>query len=234
MCVNIITDAATLRKKVAKTSFCHARSISEDLAVVQCKVEKLVLNRPIYVGFAVLELSKLHMYDFHSNHMKQKYPYADQLKLLFTETDSLAYAVQTDSIYEDMVVDHKYYFSEYPLDHPLYSTSNRKALAYFKDELNSVPMKEFVGLRPKYYAFKHTGKVAGNKLLHVNPIKKTAKGGKRKVKEEHLHFSHYLDAFNIFHSFVCKQNMISSTAHTVRTIHQRKVGITAFDTKRWL
>ena len=64
--------------------------------------------------------------------------------------------------------------------------------------------------------------------------KKIAKGVKRKVKDGHLHFTHYLDALHSFQTFVCKQNLISSTAHTVRTSHQRKVGLTAFDTKRWL
>ena len=88
--------------------------------------------------------------------MKTKYPHANELKLLFTDTDSLAYAVQTDSIYEDMAVDadSKYDYSENPKDHPLYSTSNKKALGYFKDELNSVSMEEFVGLMPKCYPIK--------------------------------------------------------------------------------
>ena len=49
-----------------------------------------------------------------------------------------------------------------------------------------------------------------------------------------MHFTHYLDALHSFQTFVCKQNVIYSTAHTVRTVHQRKVGLTAFDTKRWL
>ena len=211
--VYIIADATALRKRVPKPSFYRGVPISDDLAGIQCKRPTLTLNRPIYVGFTFLELSKLHMYDFHYNHMVAKYPYANQLKLLFTDTDSLAYAVQTDNIYEDMAEDasKKYDFSEYPIDHPLYSASNKKALDFFKDELNSVPMEEFVGLRPKCYAFKCIGKVAGNKLLHVNPIeKKTAKGIKRKVKEEHLHFHHYLDAFRKFRSFVCKQNIYSS------------------------
>ena len=55
-----------------------------------------------------------------------------------------------------MVIDDaasRYDFSEYPLDLPLYDTSNRKALGFFKNELNSSPMQEFVGLRPKCYAF---------------------------------------------------------------------------------
>ena len=59
--------------------------------------------------------SKLHMYNFHYNHMKVKYPHADQLRLLFTGTDSLAYAVSTNNIYRDMDVDAatKYDFSEH-------------------------------------------------------------------------------------------------------------------------
>ena len=103
----------------------------------------------------MLELSKLHTYDFHYNSMYVKYPRANQLRLLFTDTDSLAYAVQTDDIYRDMADDaaDRYDFSEYPLDHPLYDTSHRKAIGFFIDELNSVHMQEFVGLRPKCYAF---------------------------------------------------------------------------------
>ena len=237
--VSIVTDAAVLRKMVATPVFCRGIPIRDCLTVVQCKEQTLTLNRSIYVGFTVLELSKLHMYNFHYNHMKAIYPHAYQLKLLFTDTDSLTYAVQTDNIYEDMAEDAatKYDFSEYPADHPLYNTYNKKALGYFKDELNSIPMEVFVGLRPKCYAFKCTGKVVGNKLVHSSPVeKKISKGVKRKVKDEHLHFNHYLDALENFKLFVCKQNLISSTAHTVRTsdVHQRKIGLTAFDTKRWL
>ena len=77
--------------------------------------------------FSVLELPKLH---FHYNHMCVKYPCANQLRLLFTDTDSLAYVVQMDDIYRDMVGDaaSRYDFSEYPLDYPLYDASNCKAL----------------------------------------------------------------------------------------------------------
>ena len=95
---------------------------------------------PFACFFSVLELSKLHMYDFHCNHMCVKYPRADQLRLLFTDTDSLAYDVQTEDIYRDDDDDDdddagsRYDFSEYPLDHPLYDSSNRKALGFFKDE----------------------------------------------------------------------------------------------------
>ena len=121
--VDIVTDASILRKRVAKPSFCRGIPITDCITVVQCKVHTLRLNRLIYVGFTVLELSKLYMYEFHYQHMRVKYPCADQLKLLFTDTDSLTYAVKTDDIYEDMAADAttRYDFSEYPLDHPLYN-----------------------------------------------------------------------------------------------------------------
>ena len=110
--------------------------VSDNLAIIQCKIQSITRNRPILVGFTVLELSKVHMYDFHYNHLIAKYPHAKQLKLPFTDTDSLAYAVPTNNIYEDMVEDtlKKYDFSEYPLSHPLYNTSNKKKLGFFKDE----------------------------------------------------------------------------------------------------
>ena len=100
-------------------------------------------------------LSCLNSTQLHYNHMKVKCPHADQLRLLFTDTDSLAFAVQTENIYRDMDDDAatKYDFSDYPLDHPLYNTSNLKALGFFKDGMNSVPMEEFVGLRPKCFCF---------------------------------------------------------------------------------
>ena len=91
--------------------------------------------------------------------------------------------------------------------------SNRKALGFLKDKLNSMPMYEFVGLRPKCYAFSCTGKVDKNVLEHTRTVeKKTAKCVKCKVKDDHLHFAHYLDMLHNL-SCDCKQNLISSSAH---------------------
>ena len=96
-------------------------------------------------------------------------------------------------------------------------------------------MEEFVGLKPKCYAFLCTGKVDRNVLQHVGSVeKKTAKGIKRKVKDDHLHFEHYLAVLHSFKSYVCKQNLISSSSRTVCTVRNGKVGLTAFDKKCWL
>ena len=103
--VELITDAGILRKQVAKPDFCRGNPITECLTAIQCTVATLTLNRPIYAGFYVLDLSKLHMYNFHYNHMRVKYQRPNQLRLLFTDTDSLAYAVQTEDIYIDVAGD---------------------------------------------------------------------------------------------------------------------------------
>ena len=96
-------------------------------------------------------------------------------------------------------------------------------------------MQKFVGLRPKCYAFHCTGKVDKNVLEHTRPVeKKTAKGVRRKVKDDHLDFAHYLDTLRSFKSYVYKQNLIPSSAHTIHTTHTHKIGLTAFDTNRWL
>ena len=111
------------------------------------------------------------------------------------------------------------------------SAMNHKAIGFFKDELNSVPIQQFVGLCPKCYAFLCMGKVSNNMLPHTNPVeKKTAKGGKRRVKDAHLHFEHYLDTLRNFHTYLCRQNLLKSTLHSSHV--QGRLG--SNDTKQWL
>ena len=72
----------------------------------------------------------------------------------------------------------------------LYDTSNRKALGVFKDDLNSVYMREFVGLRPNCYAFLCTSKVDKNVLQHTRPVGKKTTNGVNRKKDDHLLFAH--------------------------------------------
>ena len=119
------------------------------------------------------------------------------------------------------------------LDHP--STMYRKALGFFKEEINSVLMQQFVGLRPKCYAFRCMGNVRNNLFQHSKLVeRKTAKGVKRRVSDAHLHFAHYWDALNNFHTYICRQNLIKSTLHTVHTLQKCKTCLIGYGTKRWL
>ena len=96
----------------------------------------MVQNKPRYAGFTMLDLSKLHMYNFHYNYFKPKY--GEKAKLLFTDTHSLMYKIQTEDFYKDISADvsEKFDTSSYSKDHPsgIPTGVNKKVLGKFKDE----------------------------------------------------------------------------------------------------
>ena len=107
--------------------------------------ETLTLNRPAYVGMCILDLSKTLMYDFHYNYIKNKY--GKQVKLLFTDTDSLTYEIEAEDVYQDFWNDkNKFDNSDYPESSQYYDNTNIKVIGKFKDEAAGVPIVEFIGL----------------------------------------------------------------------------------------
>ena len=132
--VELVTSEEKLKKLASQPSFKQFKIFHENLAAVERAKVKLTLNRPIYVGFAILDLSKTLMYDFHNNYIKQKYPDAT---LLFTDTYSLMYQIQTDNVCENFYADkHLFDFSGYEKESPLYNNENKKVIGKIKDELN--------------------------------------------------------------------------------------------------
>jgi len=118
--IRLIADPDKLLKAVAEVSFRHSEIINSDLVMVRGARTKIKLNKPIAVGFAILELSKYIMYDFYYGHLKAKY--GDRCSLLFTDTDSLCCEIQTDDLYEYMAGSlDLYYTSNFASDHPQYS-----------------------------------------------------------------------------------------------------------------
>ena len=95
--------------------FTNDEEREEYLVGLEAQRTNIKLNKPIYTGFTVLELSKHLMYDFHYNHILKKYG-PQKAHLLFTDTDSLTYVIETDDVYEDMKENQDLYdTSEYPL-----------------------------------------------------------------------------------------------------------------------
>ena len=190
----------------------------------------MLLDKPILVGFSILELSKVLMYDFHYNTMKAKY--GDKLKLLFTDTDSLCYEVETDDIYEDMASQNTLYdFSEYPDDHKLYNQTNKKVIGKFKDETNGIPIREFVGLRSKMYAF--------NLLKDEKEIDyKKLKGVKKTTVKQEISFKDYFKSLvGEIKEDIQKSstfNCIGSMNHQLHSLQVTKIGLNASDDKRFL
>ena len=136
-----------LLKAVSKPSYREAQIINKDLVMVRAARQKVTLNKPIAIGFCILELSKLAMYEFYYDYLKTK------CSLLFTDTDSLCCEIETDDIYQDMSESMDLFdTSNFDPDHPLYSTHNHRVLGKMKSETGSTPPLEFVGLRAKMYS----------------------------------------------------------------------------------
>ena len=150
--IKLIHDEDILKRYCSKITFQHCKFFNENLAGVQFQKQKIILDRPNYIGFCVLDLSKIVMYGFHYNYMLAKYN--SNCKLLFTDTDSLTYITYCEDIDKDMLSNLDLFdTSNYPPDNLLYSTKNKKVVGRMKDETSSVPIREFVGLRAKMYAY---------------------------------------------------------------------------------
>ena len=101
----------------------------------------LILNKPVYVGFFIIELSKLLMYKFHYEYVKNKF----DAKLLFTDTDSLVYEIKSEDVYEECFKDRELFdFSEYPVDLNFYDSTNKKVLGKMKNEFKVQITAEFI------------------------------------------------------------------------------------------
>ena len=112
------------------------------------------LNKLIYLGQAILDLSKIVMYEFHYDYMVPKY--GENLQLCYKDTDSLVYHIKTEDFYAYIAgdVDERVDTSGYCSNRPLPTGKNKKVIGLMKDELGGAIMTEFVALRPKLYSFR--------------------------------------------------------------------------------
>lgn len=174
------------------------------MVAVNLKKSNLFFKKPIYVGFGILDISKLLMYRFHYEYVKAKY--GKRASLLFTGTDS----IETSDLYADMF-DNKTVFDTshyYPAD-PLYDVTNAKVIGKMKDETAGQQIREFVGLKAKDYSMmiEDTKKINVDKtdITHVESKKdqetiieetekKRAKDVSKVVINKQLKHSTYKDA----------------------------------------
>ena len=125
----------------------------------------LALNKPIYVGFTVLELSKWLMYDFYYRFIKKQF----EAELLFTGTDSLTYEIKSEDVYEEFFKNkHLFDFSNHPKDSKYFDHVNKKVLGKMKDESEGKIIGEFVGLKSKMYSMKNIDGKESNTAKGVN------------------------------------------------------------------
>ena len=117
------------------------------------KKVKVKMNKPIYLGLSILEISKMIIYEFWYDYMKRKY--GDMVNLCYTDTDSLVMTIKTKNFYKDIAQDVQERFdtSNYSVDRPLPKGKNKKVIGLMKDELGGGIITEFIALGPKTYSY---------------------------------------------------------------------------------
>lgn len=213
---------------VGSPCYKESKIINSDLVAATLGYPAVKVKKPFYIGMAILEIAKVHMYKFHYQVMKAHF--GENLHLLYTDTDSLLYEISNvgDLNCELGKLSEHFDFSNYPQNHPLYSQTVKKTPGYFKDEVGGKHITEFVGLRSKMYSFtlaEDSGKMKETK---------TAKGVKKSVIERDLHHSDYRQCLFEQKQYENSFTQIRSKSHNVATSKQRKITLSSFDDKRYL
>ena len=143
--IDLVTDTRKAERLCAQPNFNSFSIVSDDVTMIKSEPKHIYWNKPIFVGFCVLELSKLLMYEFHYEKILPLYEM--NASLCFTDTDSLCYELKNIDPYEVIQQNLDWFdTSDYPKDHPCYSPKNARLPGKFKDELNGKIVLEFVGL----------------------------------------------------------------------------------------
>jgi len=222
--IRLKTDKAAARKLSALPNYDHCTIFDENLLAIHMKRIKLYYNKPVYLGMCILDLSKNLMFDFHFNYIKAKY--ADMAQLLYTDTDSLIYEIETDDVYSDISgdVEAKFDTSEYLTEFIAKKFpvgKNKKVIGMFKDEVMGKQIEEFVGLRPKLYSYK----------VDEDEVKK-CKGTKKSVVKKRTEHKDLKNCLFTGLPQMRRMNIIRSRGHQLFTEEINKVALNAEDDKR--
>ena len=168
--IKLVTTEEKYLCTVMKPKFKSGVRFDENLMGCEMGKIKVVMKKPVYLGQAILDLSKIVMYEFHYDYMKPKYD-GENLKLCYMDTDSLVYEIKTEDFYADIADDvpARSDTSGYIPDRNLPIGLNKKVIGLMKDELGAAIMTEFLTMRPKLYCYK---KLDGSEDKKCKGIKK--------------------------------------------------------------
>ena len=195
----------------------------ESLVGVHIQKKKIKLNKPIYLGQNILDDSKVLMADFHYNFMYEKVK-QENIKLIFTDTDSLCYNIKNENIF-DIMKNNKFFFdtANYDKNHELYDKTNNKVLGKFKNDCPK-QIKEILGLRSKVYSFITDGETESHNKC---------KGVKGYVAKTFI-IDDYIKCNQTRESTEIKQNTIRSYKHQIFTETINKIALSCYDDKRYI
>ena len=209
-------------KLVSEPNYHTINFISEDLSIIEMKKTKVKMNKPIYLGLSILEISKILMYEFWYDYIKPKYD--NKVQLCYMDTDSFIMNIKTNDFYEDIAndVENRFDTSNYEVNRPLPMGKNKKIISLMKDELGGKIITEFVTLRPKTYSF----------LIDDGKEDKKAKGTKKCVIKKMIKFNDYKKCLLNDEVILKSQQRFISKKHDVYTEYINKITLSNNDDKR--
>jgi hypothetical protein len=184
MNLHLTTEHKNAIKWFSKVNF-KKNTHANGLYLIETYKEKIVYDKPVYVGCAILDLSKLKMLEFHYDVIDKQF--GNKAKLIYSDTDSFVYEIEDDDIYKWQKENEDEWFDLSDSKRAdLKSDKNKKKLGFFKDELHSQILLEFIALNPKCYGYRYqsleTGEIKENKK---------AKGVSNVIVEKTLPFEVY-------------------------------------------
>ena len=229
--IKLVTTDKKRNKLVSEPNYHTINLISEDLSIIEMKKTKVKMNKPIYLGLSILEISKTLMYEFWYDYMKPKYN--DNVKLCYIDTDSFIMNIKTNDFHRDISndVENRFDTSNYEVNtsetsalarRPLPTGKNKKIIGLMKDELGGKIITEFVTLRPKTYSF----------LTDDGKENKKAKGTKKCIIKKKIKFNDYKKCLFSDELILKSQQRFISKKHDVYTENVNKIALSNNGDKR--
>ena len=220
--IKLVTTDKKRSKLISEPNYHTINLISENLSIIQMRRTKVKMNKSIYLGLSILEISKLLIYKFWYDYMKPKYD--DNVKLCYMDTDSSIMNIKTEDFYKDVAndVEKRFDTSNYECDRPLPTGKNKKVIGLMKDELGGRIIKKFVILRPKTYSY----------LTDDYKENKKAKGTKKCVIKRMIKFNDYKNCLLNGEVVLNSRQRFKSKGHDVYTENINKIALSSNDDKR--
>ncbi|XP_072380672.1 uncharacterized protein [Diabrotica undecimpunctata] len=206
---------------IAKPEFKSLSIFSENLVAINLNKTKIIYDKPLYVGFSILDISKTFIYNFFYGYIKKKYH--NNASLLYTDTDSLILEVETPNFYDDMNKNIHYFDTSNYMEnniHGIYKTES--ILGNMKNEFPTNTLKAFYGTRAKAYC------------IEADTVIKKAKGVSRHVVKNQLQLNDYIRVIYNQAAIFKKMYFFRSEMYTIYTELRNKISLTPQDDKRYI
>ena len=134
--IKLVTLKKRRKRLVSESNYHSCKHFSDHLMAIEITETKVKLNKPLYLGASILDISKRLMYKFWYDYFKQKY--GDRVKLCYADTDRFIIYIKTEDFFQDISNDVEKYSHTSNFDknetRPLSIGKNKKVLGLFKDE----------------------------------------------------------------------------------------------------